>query len=229
MSILEAMKSATLRLSLDVPETYFGNPDTIALEMCDLSNEVLEDVLLYQDWQALQKVGTIIADGSQAEFDRPADYKRMLVNSDMQDARTWAWGYGHITDLNTFMLLRRQNIVPNPGVWIMYGDKFHFTPPPSGEAQFAYMSDLAVRDMETLETKSRFTKDTDEFILNDHLITLGLIWRWRMIKKMPIDGEEEDFKAALATYGSKDAGSNIMRSGANMYANRFWTRRGLYR
>src|SRR3546814_6735830 len=53
------------------------------------------------------------------------------------------------------------------------------------------------------------------------VITLGLVWRWRAMKKLNFAGAQEAFTKALDEYASKDAGSTVIR-----YGGRFFNRRG---
>src|SRR3546814_5064934 len=53
------------------------------------------------------------------------------------------------------------------------------------------------------------------------VITLGLVWRWREMKKLNFAGDQEAFTKALDEYASKDAGSKVIR-----YGGRFFNRRG---
>src|SRR3546814_5227201 len=97
----------------------------------------------------------------------PPDYDRQLLNADMQDLQSWAWGYEHITDINDFLYQRQRGMILTPGAWIIYGGKMRFTPPPTGDASFPYISKNYALDSGTLEAKPQFDADTDEFLLID--------------------------------------------------------------
>lgn len=228
MSILAPLQSATLRVAGVRPSNFFGSSGLIEQEMCDLINEVAEDIAQYQDWQTLTKVHSMTGDGGTEVFEFPEDYDRQLLNADMQDLQSWAWGYDHITDINDFLYQRQRGMILTPGAWIIYGGKMHFTPPPSGDASFPYISRNYALDSGTLETKPQFDADTDDFILVDlrakkgqSLLTLGLVWKWREMKKLDFTGDMENFVKTLDEYASKDAGSKVIR-----YGGRFFNRRG---
>lgn len=227
MSILAALQSAALRIAGQRPDSFFGSSELIAQELADLSNEVAEDIAQYQDWQTLTKVHNMTGDGSSEEFDFPDDYDRQLLNADMQDLQSWAWGYQHITDINDFLFQKQRGMILTPGAWIIYGGKMHFTPAPSGDASFPYISRNYALDSASLETKAQFDADTDDFILVDlraakgrRLLTLGLIWRWREMKGLGFAGDQEAFTKALDEYASKDAGSKVIRWGGAIFNRR---------
>ena len=220
MAIFAALQSACLRIAGQRPASFFGSSELIAQELADLSNEVANDICQYQDWQRLTKVHNMTGDGAAEEFDFPSDYSRQLLNADMQDLQSWAWGYQHITDINDFLFQKQRGMILTPGAWIIYGGKMHFTPAPSGDASFPYISNNYAIDSATLDRKPAFDTDTDEFVLEDRLLTLGLIWRWREMKGLGFAGDQEAFTKALDEYASKDAGSKVIRWGGAIFNRR---------
>lgn len=212
MAILAALQAAALRLMGQRPSTFFGSSQKFEMELADLVNEVATDVQQYQDWQALVKRATVAGDGVTTDFDMPADYSRMLLRSDMQDGTSPFWGYDYILDVNDFYYLSQTGFIATPGGWALFGNQLHFAPAPATEATYPYISKNYARDA-TGVTKPAFTADTDEFLLPERLLTLGLVWRWREQKgTQTSDGDQQAFVLALDQYGSKDKGSRIQRS-----------------
>lgn len=210
--ILAALQSAAIRLLGRKPAVFFGAPSsaTFELEITDLANEVAQDICQYQDWQGLTRIATIVGDGGTSAYDLPVDYGRQLLDSDLQQPTNWLWGFGHITNLNDFLALQNRGLAFHPGNWTIYAGQLHFTPAPSGEAQFPYITaNYAVGADAT--AKPAFDLDTDTFVLPERLLTLGLVWRWREGKKLDATGDQEAFVKALDEYGAKDKGSSILR------------------
>lgn len=216
MAILPALQSAALRVAGRKPGTFFGASSQLEEELCDLVNEVATDIAKYQDWQGLVKIANLNS-GDTAPI--PADFDRMLMNSDIQQSSNWVWGYYHITDMNEFIYRKNSGWQPYPGGWIMFGDQFHFSPAPTGNAQFPYVTkNWAIGADGT--AKPAFDSDTDSFLLPERLLTLGLVWRWREQKKLDYTGDPEAFIKALDEYAGKDGGSKIIRfTGRRRMAN----------
>lgn len=212
MAILPALQSAAIRLIARRPGTFFGASGTFEMEICDLVNEVAQDVTKYQDWQALTKVGTVTGNGSVTAFDLPSDYDRMLVNTRVSDLSNWFWGFGSFTDLNDFLYSEARGFNGLPGGWIIYGGQLRFSPAPSAAqvATFPYITKNLARSA-SAEAKPSFDTDTDEFLLPERLLTLGLVWRWRENKKLDYTGDMEAFTKALDEYGAKDRGTQTYR------------------
>jgi hypothetical protein len=215
MTIYGAMLSAAIRLVGQRPSVFFGSSGTFEIEICDLINEVARDILASHDWQALTKIGTITADGS-STYSRPDDYDRMALVADMQRSDSWLWGYYSAADINEFMALEESGFQGFPGAWILMGNEFRFSPVPSGNARFAYISKDYAVDSPTLSPKSQFDADTDKFVLPERLLTLGLVWRWREQKKLDFSGDQEAFTKALSEEAGKDQGSRVIRKGSRM-------------
>lgn len=218
MAILSALQSASIRLFGRKPTTFFGAQGKFELELTDLINEVAQDVQKYQDWQALVRVATVTGDGEVTSFPLPDDYDRMLVVSDVQDTQYWPWGYYPYNDINMFLFDEARNFQPYPGGWIIYQNRVRFVPAPptSAQATFPYITSASVKDTQTGQTKTAFTTDTDEWMLPERLLTLGLVWRWRENKGLATN-DQEAFIKALDEYGTKDKGSRpIRRNGSRL-------------
>lgn len=213
MAILPALQSAAVRLISRKPETFFGVSDVFEMELCDLVNEVAQDVAKYQDWQALVRVAELTGDGTTALFDLPTDYDRQLQYAEVQGDNTWAWGYRRFVDLNMFLFDQARDFGIWPGGWIIYGNKLRFSPAPTGAAMYPYITKNWATGQDGT-AKAAFDADTDEFLLPERLLTLGLVWRWRENKKLDASGDQEAFVKALDEYAAKDKGARVYRSRA---------------
>ena len=216
MAILDAMQKAAQRLVGYKPATFFasGQDQGIEPDLCDLINEVARDVVASNDWQGLTKVAYFTGNGTTEEFAKPTDYERQLVRTDIQDPNNWVFGYYHCTDINEFLWRKNRGLGPWPGIWILYGDQFHFWPAPGDQqlAQWPYISNAYGNRASDGAAISEFTRDDDTFKLPERLLTLGMIWRWRENKKMDFTGDQEAFMKAISEYSAKDKGSTIIRS-----------------
>lgn len=221
MTVLAALQSAALRLAGRRPQTFFDASGKLEMELCDLVNEVAQDIARYQDWQDLIRLETITGDGSTSEFDLPEDYDRFPVVAAVQDYTNWAWGYYHYTDLDRFLYDEASDFNALPGGWIIYGGKMRFSPAPSStaSARFPYITKNIVRDFST-SPKPEFTKDDDSFILPERLLTLGLVWRWRENKGLANTGDQEAFILALDQYASKNGGPKVIRRNSHSLPGR---------
>lgn len=214
MSILTVMQSAAIRLVGRKPITFFGATQTFELEITELANEVAGDIAGAHDWQALTKIGTFTGDDVTATFSKPADYDRMLLGAEMADEASWFWNYTRVKSLNDWLQIQNGSMTPaSPGWWILLEDQFRFDPAPATgtAAQFPYISTQWARASD-LSPKSAFTTDTDTYVLDDKLLMLGIIWRWREMKQLTTGGEKENFDRSFSELAARDAGSRTLRT-----------------
>ena len=190
--ILPAIKSAILRVTGVVVQEVFTSTDMIAVEMADLVNDVAADIALSHDWRALTKVHQVVGDGSFA-YPLPSDYDRMVLATVNEWMRFKAGAYS----------------IVSPGGWIIIGDEFQFYPAPNGTAQYPYISNAWARDVNGVP-KSTFTADDDTFVLDDRLLTLGLIWRWLDQKDMPYAEAMQTYETALSQAQTRDRGARVI-------------------
>lgn len=204
MTILSAIQKAVLRCTGDTVNKVFSSDDTVAAEMADLSNEVAQDIVSGFDWRSLTKIATLTGDTT--VFPVPSDYDRMISNSVVADPVSWFWNYTpfqSVSDWRKFVDGGYGLIVP--GGWIIIDGAFNFYPAPHDGATFPYLSKDYARDSDG-NTKAEFDQDDDSFILDERLLTLGLVWRWKAQKGLAYAEDMATYETALARAQAKDKG-----------------------
>lgn len=216
--ILTALQKAATRLVSQQPQVFFGSQETLQIELCDLLNEVAQDVAQYMDWQALVKIATVQGNGSTNAFPLPDDYSRMMIKSRVQDKNSWFWGYFYYQDINGFMYDRDHGFPGYPGGWIMFDNLLQFSPTPGAgqNATFPYVSKMIFRGSDG-NLKESADNDADTFLLPERLLTLGLVWRWRENKKLDASGDQEAFTKALDEYATKDGGAKVIERSSRLF------------
>lgn len=217
MTILSALQPAMVRLVGRRPNTIYSTTSQTELELGDLATEVATDIMKSHEWQALTKIATIVGDGTTTAFDKPADFDRMCQGQDMHDSASWFWNYTPAADLNEWLYLQSGGWAAlNPGWWILLEDQFQFYPAPSGNAPYPYISKNFARSAPASGTgvitpKASFSNDEDTFVLEERLITLGVIWRYREQKGMGYAEDMANYEMALSQAQARDKGSRVIR------------------
>lgn len=217
MTILSACQDAIARLVARRPSSVFASDDEICVEIASLSNEAATDIMKAHDWQALTKLKIITGDGATGAWPLPDDYDRM-VNG--QDVHSGTWTY--MRYMNAGTLDRWQDLnallpaIP-PGYWIILLDKINFLPVigSSDDARFYYVSNQYAVGADGIP-KFAFNRDDDNFVLDDRLLTLALIWRWKSMKGMDYQEDIRNSDIALSQAMARDHGSRVIRSGSRM-------------
>ncbi|MGM5020186.1 phage adaptor protein [Tardiphaga sp. 367_B4_N1_1] len=219
MSVLSACQDAIARLVARRPNSVFASDDEICVEIASLANEAATDIAKANDWQALTEFYELTGDGVTSAFAFPANYDRMIQATDIYDPTNWCWGYEHITDYGQWILRKAQGLGLLPGAWIIRKNQFHFFPTPSSgaEATFPYVSNQWAQSA-TGSAKALFDRDDDTFVLDDRLLTLALIWRWKSMKGMDYQEDIKNSDIALSQAMARDKGSRPIRKGGSALA-----------
>lgn len=215
MTVLNAMKSAAVRLVGYSPSVFFSSSEQFEAEIVDLLNEAATDIIKYNDWQSLISQANITGNGTDEAFPFPDGYDRMMLTADIQDTNNWVWGYQSVDTIDQYIFLKARGWGPYPGIWSVFDNKFNFYPaPPAGQlAVFPYISNKYAVSADG-STKDAFTRDDDSFKIpgGERLLTLWLVWRWRENKKLDYTGDQENFMKAIDELAAKDKGSRVYRS-----------------
>lgn len=215
MTVATACQSALVRLIGRKPVTIFGSQEQTVVEIADLVTEVGADIMKSHDWQALTKIQTITGDGLATSFSLPDDYDRMVQGQGVSDPATWFWNYTQVPDLDTWLQIQNGFYlgVVSPGWWILLQGLFQFQPAPAvgAVAQVPYISKYFAKTVGGV-AKGAFTVDDDTFVLDERLLTLGLIWRWRAQKRLEYAEDMQTYEIALSQAQARDKGAWVMRS-----------------
>lgn len=218
MTVLAALQSAAVRLVSRKPAAFFSSTNTLEVELCDLVTEAGKDIADAHDWRALTELATFTGDGSTTAFDLPSDYERMPTGQEVHSGSWETWRYVRAKDLNEWQDIISDIGIPHPGAWIMLGGQFQVYPAiPSGDvAKFYYTSkNFALSDGET--PKDAFSVDTDTFRLDDRLLVLNLIWRWRQMKRLEYAEDMANYERALAGKIKDDKGARVIATGLRRF------------
>lgn len=218
MSVLTALQSAAVKLVSRKPTTFFQSTDTLEVELCDLVNDVARDIADAHDWRSLMTLKTYTGDGTTTAFALPDDYDRMPTGQEVHSGSWEQWRYVRAKDPNEWQDILSDIGLPHPGAWFILQDQFLIYPavPASDVAKFYYQSENFALD-EDGAPKVAFTADTDTFRLDERLLTLGVVWRWRQQKRLEYAEDMATFERALAGKVKDDKGARVIASGPRRF------------
>ena len=216
MTALTALRDASVIILKRKPDVFFSSQGRFEMEMTTLLNQVAKEIAEWNDWQALTKIGTMTGDGVNSSFPLPADYSRMVQASSVADGDSWFLGYTHVTDINDWISFKRGEMVwVPPGIWTLLDNNVEFQPAlgSGSEALFPYISRNIVRAANgTL--KSEFTADDDTYLLDERMLTMALIWRWRETNHLDSTGDQMNFERLISEKAARDKGARAIRRGS---------------
>jgi hypothetical protein len=187
------------------------NPRT-AGEMLALANEMAQRIAYdTREWTELRRGGAFSGDGVATAFPLPANYKRMLLGSNVWRSTTAAQPMRFIPDLDEWNQRRALGYSDPRGEWIINGGEMHISPVMGTGilASFSYLEKNCITVAGTGQG-DRFLNDDDVFRLDERLLKLAMIWQWKAQKGSPYAEDMASYETALARLAGSDTPAPII-------------------
>lgn len=208
-NVLEIVQSVTPRMGIADPSLLFGSTNATNKELASVVNEVAERIALMHDWTDLLSEQTDTGDGTTTSYDYPADYSRMPKIARIWSTR-WERPLQRITAEEALRLdVREYDTVI--GTWHLLGGQVVYRPAlASGEnARWHYVSKNYAKASDGTR-KASFTSDEDQYMLDDRMLGLAVVSRWREVKGFDYAEDLRDSEDAIAQQISRDKGARII-------------------
>lgn len=184
MSLLTACQDASSGIGLAKLGSIIGNTNKQAEQLLYFAQREIYAERDDFDWQQLISEGSVTGDGTATALSLPADLFRIVSDTTWDrsdnrmaavgiDSQEWAYlkGWDIVTTLN-----RRARVIGNQL-------EFYQPVPNAREIHFEYISKNLVDTSAGGAPKEKFTVDTDVTLIDEDLLTLGIIWRYRKAKE----------------------------------------------
>lgn len=208
MTLLSTCQAAAVKLSRAQPTSIFSSSDPFAAELLLCAKDTAEALVKEEhDWRDLTLLQTCTGDASTTVFPLPVDFERMIKGADVHSLRfknaTFRWA----RDLDEWLFIKDNLLVGSPGnVVLLNGSVQIFPPMPvSDTGRFFYISNYYA--LAGGVPQPTFTADTDTFALDERLLRLGIIWRWRSDKRLEYSEDLKNYELAKSAAMGKDKGS----------------------
>lgn len=208
LTCLQIIQTACRRIGILAPNAAVSSTDQQIIQLLSLCEEEGQELGERYPWQALQKEATFTT--------LAARLQTTLA------AVTTGFGY-IVNDTIWNRTLRRPVYGPNaPKEWQqklamsfsgpfnsfrIIEDAINFYPNPTAgqTCAFEYITDSWV-NKSVGGVSSVWTNDADTPKLNDKLIILGLIWRWKAAKGLDYTEDRDKYDIRVTNAGARDAG-----------------------
>ena len=201
MTLLSVVKDVCSVVGVAQPNTVFGgiNNNRTMQEMLSLANEMAQRIAYdTREWNALLSLTTYVGDGVTQAFPMPADYKRMLLKSEVWRSTSALRPMVYVSDVNEWIQRRALHRFAPWGEWIRIGGNINFWPIMGSDltATFAYLSKNCV-NLASGGVSDTFVADGDSFVLDERLLKLGMIFQWKANKGSPYSEDMGSYGDAL--------------------------------
>lgn len=214
MTILSACQLAAIPLVGRKPTTIFSSTKPFETELSALVQTAARDIAKARDWQALTVLVEHQGDGVTVAFPLPEDYDRLPLDSEVHSASWQTWKYHPVKSLNDWLDIQTLVTAQAPGYWSLLENRMQIYPPMASteKARYYYISANIARDRNGID-KPVISADTDTFRLDENLLTLSLIWRWRALKRLEYAEDMANYERELAKVGGRDRGASLLAVG----------------
>jgi|TARA_R100001460_G_scaffold82579_1_gene123535 hypothetical protein len=214
MSLLTICQDAANEIGVPSPSTVVGSTDTTNIQLLAAANREGKNLVAGYDWQTLikEEAHTTLAAESQGDMSTIASDFLRFSNDTMWNRTTDRKYYG---PLNNAQWQRLKASVSSgiTNYFRIRGNALLFHPaPPAGESVFfEYIGkNWAITSGSTANATS-FAADANTTVLDEDLITLGVIWRFLKQKGLPYDNQFQEYRLKLSEKQSKDGAKQIIR------------------
>lgn len=213
MTILSVVADACKVIGLEVPTGLLASTDREHVELVAVAQEMAERIARGHGWQLLSRIHTITGDGTTEDWSLPSDYDRMPVKAQLWSSALET-ALSPIPDIDKWLSLDVQSFDFVLNAWTIYGGEMHIKPAlASGvTVKFFYQSNLIVAP-NAGANKATFTADGDTFRLDEQLLKLAIIWRWKEAKGQSYSEWLDDYEELKERLVSRDRGSRVVRIG----------------
>ncbi|WDR03624.1 hypothetical protein PSQ19_06020 [Devosia algicola] len=214
MSILSVCQTLSTKIGIARPTVIYGSTDRDMLALQGVIADAVLAIKEAHDWQKLKAIATMTGDATKVGFDLPTDYDRMLKTASLWSSR-YLWAMNHILDSDKWLELLTIPYTQVTGSWTIYGDQVQIldTMATGDTAKFFYIKNLPVVAADGTTFKPAFTIDSDVFRLNEDLLRLAIIYKWKQAKQQSYEEEMNDFNIILNRMIDKDGGGKPIVSG----------------
>jgi len=199
---LDIVQRFCRRQNIGVPSTVWSSQDSKVLQIAELLNEIIDDLIVRDDWTAQAQrvtwnaITTGYSQGTLASL-FPNGYQ-WLVDKSFWNTATHLPVFGPMSALEWEEALA----IPYTNPWYRYrifDGQLNIFPQPTTTDTFAveYMSSWPVIDGSSGLAKQYFSLDTDTFALDYRLLILGLRWKWRAEKGFVYTEQKSAYEVML--------------------------------
>lgn len=165
--------------SSSIPNIIIGNNEDVAVQIFQAIKTSITDLARNYQWQELQKEYTFSSVISQAGYNLPSDFDRLIDNTFWNASQNWAM-IGGLTP-ESWRVLKNSLITQAETVeyYRIRGNQIiiHRTPSVVENYVFEYISKNIVKSASDVE-QTEFLADTDRTVIDEYLVRLDTTWRW---------------------------------------------------
>jgi hypothetical protein len=212
LTCLQIIQRVCTRIGITSPNVAFASQDPQIQQLLEISNEEGQDLADRYQWQALQleALFTTVATQIQGAMSTIAPGCKWVVNETIWDRTLRRPVYGP-RSLQDWQEAKAIAINGPFSSYRIINDSINFYPTPAAgdSCAFEYITKNWI-STSTASSSDVWTNDADTPRLDDQLIILGTIWRWKQIKGLDYAEDYAKYERRVTNAISHDGGKPIL-------------------
>lgn len=216
MTALSVAQAVATYIGIEVPSMLVADTDREVVELREVISEMAQEIAFDSghDWRILRALQSEAGDGATSAFDLPSDFRRLGVREQI-----WTTRLQHplevIRSVDRWLQIDIRDVDYLSGAWIRIGDQIQVKPTPEATEtlKYYYLSDKIWLDNDGSTTRAALTEDTDVFRIDERVLKLGAIWRWRQGKGLDYAEDMQNYQRALAARVTDEADTRVLAVG----------------
>jgi hypothetical protein len=215
MSLLTIVQSAASEVGVPEPTSVIGSLDATAVQLYRLADRQGKHLAQRYNWEALTKEATFttVATESQGTVIAAASDFARFVNGTMFDRTATERVFGPLNEAD-WQRDKALNVTPVDTTFRIRGGTILFNPVPAAgnTVAFEYVSKNWCEDSAGTD-QSAWAADDDVALIDEDLITLGVIYRYLQAKGLSYAEEFREYEAQLHNLQANDGMKPILNMG----------------
>lgn len=215
MSALTIIQRVCQRLALALPPAAVTSTDQQTLQLLALLNEEGEELSERYPWQALNAEATFtsVATESQGALSTLASGFKYVINDTMWNRTGTRPVFGPLSPQGWQQ--RKSSSVTGPySEYRIVGNALKFIPVPAAGLTVAF--EYHSKNWVTLAaggTASAIAADADTALLDEQIMTMGLVWRFKHAKGFAYDEDFNKYERRVVDAMSRDGSKPVLSAG----------------
>lgn len=208
MTLLTIVQDACARVGVEQPYVVIGSPVQHIVSMLALSNQDGKSLARRHDWQKLQAEKTFTATATETQSGViPSDFDRFVPGT--------FWNRTQNRQVAGPISPQRWQLMKS-GIVVLPWDSFRVrgndllmspTPTASDSMVFEYVRNAwCASSGDTTPDQTAWASDTDEAFLDEELLTLGIVWRFKKARGLDYGEDMQDYELRFASLSGVDGG-----------------------
>ena len=220
MTMLSMIQQVCAEIGLPQPNAVATSTDSQLLQMMALLNREGKELAKRIAWQALRKETsfTTVATESQGSINTIAPGLNYIVNNTIWNRDLKRPVFGPL-DPQRWQQLEALTLRGPWNEFIIRENTLRFIPAPAAgqPCYFEYITKNWCTDSTGATGKTAFTADDDVPLLDDDIMTMGLIWRWKQAKGFAYAEEFSTYERLVANAAGRDGSKQTLNMADTRY------------